>query len=196
VHFSTDYVFGQDVTRSSPWTEEDTPGPVSTYGISKLAGEHFVRSICDRHFVIRTCGLYGAWGAGGKGGNFIETMLRLAGSGRPVRVVNDQVCTPTYTRDLADAVVRLLHTGRFGLYHITSSGCCSWHQLATAIFQLSGLQVEAHPISTQEFGAAARRPAYSVLSNSRCELLGLPPMRSWREALADYLNERKRPVNN
>src|SRR5579883_2875705 len=100
VHFSTDYVFGLDADRGTPWTEADAPGPVSVYGLSKLAGEYQVRSICPRHFVVRTCGLYGLHGSGGKGGNFVETMLRVAGQGRPLRVVADQVCTPTWTVDL------------------------------------------------------------------------------------------------
>src|SRR5262249_53174380 len=105
VHFSTDHVFGVDSARTTPWTEADAPGPVSVYGASKLAGEHFVRAICSKHVVIRTCGLYGVWGSGGKGTNFVETMLRLAGQGKPLRVVADQRCTPTYTVDLAEAVV-------------------------------------------------------------------------------------------
>src|SRR6266851_3859431 len=103
-HFSTDYVFGLDSGRRTPYRETDAPGPVSVYGVSKLAGEHFVRAICPRHFVLRTCGLYGVWGSGGKGGNFVETMRRVAAQGKPLRVVHDQFCTPTYTVDLADAV--------------------------------------------------------------------------------------------
>src|SRR5262249_41359675 len=101
VHFSTDYVFGLDSNRTAPWREDDPPEPVSAYGTSKLTGEYFIRSICARHVVIRTCGLYGVSGSGGKGGNFVETMLRLAGQGKPLRVVADQHCTPTYTVDLA-----------------------------------------------------------------------------------------------
>src|SRR5262249_39271488 len=122
VHFSTDYVFGLDETRRQPWTESDAPGPVSVYGLSKLAGEYLVRSLCPRHLVIRTCGLYGVWGSGGKGGNFVETMLRLASQGKPLRVVDDQICTPSYTVDVADATVALLAAGRAGLYHVTNSG--------------------------------------------------------------------------
>src|SRR5262249_37279111 len=100
VHFSTDYVFGLAEARKAPWGEEDAPGPVSAYGASKLAGEYFVRAACACHVVLRTCGLYGVWGTGGKGTNFVETMLRLAGEGKPLRVVNDQTLTPSYTMDV------------------------------------------------------------------------------------------------
>src|SRR5262245_6590473 len=114
VHFSSDYVFGLDEQRQTPYGETDAPGPVSVYGLSKLAGEYLVRSNCPKHFVIRTCGLYGLWGSGGKGTNFVETMLRLAGQGKPLRVVADQICTPSYTVDVAAATVSLLATRRFG----------------------------------------------------------------------------------
>src|SRR6266542_3047653 len=108
VHFSTDYVFGLDETRRTPWTETDAPGPVSVYGLSKLAGEYLTRAICPRSFVVRSCGLYGLWGSGGKGGNFVETMLRVAGQGKPLRVVADQTCTPSYTVDVATAAAALI----------------------------------------------------------------------------------------
>src|SRR6516164_8778254 len=112
VHFSTDYVFGLDSNRTTPLETTDPPGPVSVYGMSKLCGEFAVRAECPKHFVIRTCGLYGVWGSGGKGGNFVETMLRLAGQGKPLRVVDDQHCTPSYTADVADTAVGLLRSER------------------------------------------------------------------------------------
>ena len=192
VHFSTDDVFGLDETRREPWAEMDAPGPVSVYGLSKLCGEYLVRSLCPRHFVIRTCGLYGVWGAGGKGGNFVETMLRRAAEGKPLRVVHDQTCSPTYTADLAAAVVALTATDRRGLYHLTSSGSCTWYEFARAIFEAAGVQADLAPIPSREFGAAARRPAYSVLSAAAYETLGLPAMRPWPQALAAYLDERRR----
>jgi dTDP-4-dehydrorhamnose reductase len=194
VHFSTDHVFGLDEQRRSPWNETDAPGPVSVYGLSKLAGEYLVRAICPRHLVIRTCGLYGLWGSGGKGGNFVETMLRLGAQGKPVRVVADQTCTPTYTPDLADATVALLGSGQSGLYHLTSSGACSWFEFAKAIFDLTGTRVEAVPITSGEYNAAARRPAYSVLAPEGIRGLGLQLLRPWRDAVAVYLAERSRKV--
>lgn len=187
VHFSTDYVFGLDAARFTPWTEADAPGPVSVYGLSKLAGEYLVRSTCPRHVVVRTCGLYGVWGSGGKGGNFVETMLRVAGQGKPLRVVADQTCTPSYTVDVADAVVALLSTGRHGLFHVTSAGDCTWFEFAREIFELADVRADLTAITSREFGAAARRPAYSVLAPSA----DVGPLRPWREALAAYLAERR-----
>jgi dTDP-4-dehydrorhamnose reductase len=192
VQFSTDHVFGLDATRHLPWGETDLPGPVNVYGLSKLSGEYLVRALCPHHIVLRTCGLYGLWGSGGKGGNFVETMLRLAGQSKPLRVVNDQICTPSSTTDVAEATVALLAAGGQGLYHLTNAGACSWHEFAATIFQLAGVPVELTPISSQEYGAAARRPSYSVLAAQRWKEQGLPPLRPWEEALADYLNQRRR----
>jgi dTDP-4-dehydrorhamnose reductase len=192
VHFSTDYVFGLEDGRRTPYAEADAPGPVSVYGLSKLAGEYLVRALCPRHFVVRTCGLYGVWGSGGKGGNFVETMLRLAGQGKPLRVVADQVCTPSYAADVAEAALALVRAGRHGLYHVRSGGACSWYEFARAIFELAGVRADVTPIASAEYGAAARRPAYSVLGMGAYEALGLPRLRPWREALAAYLEERAR----
>jgi dTDP-4-dehydrorhamnose reductase len=190
VHFSTDYVFGLDESRRTPYVETDAPGPVSVYGLSKLAGEYLVRALCPRHFVIRTCGLYGRWGSGGKGGNFVETMLRLAGQGKPVRVVSDQVCTPSYTVDVAAATVALLATGRYGLYHVTNSGHASWFEFARTIFGMARVEAHVLPISSAEYGARARRPCYSVLAMKAPAGVSLPPLRPWCEALAAYVGER------
>jgi dTDP-4-dehydrorhamnose reductase len=192
VHFSTDHVFGLDDRRQTPWAETDAPGPVSAYGLSKLAGEYLARALCPRHLVVRTCGLYGFASGGGKGSNFVETVLRLAAEGRPLRVVADQVCTPTSAADVAAAVVALLAKGRPGLYHVTSSGACSWYEFARAVFELAGVSAEVTPITSQEYGAAARRPGYSVLAPAGLALLNLPPLQPWREALADYLRQRQR----
>jgi len=191
VHFSTDYVFGLESVRATPYAEQDLPGPLGVYGLSKLAGEYIVRALVPKHFVIRTCGLYGAWGSGGKGGNFVETMLGLAGQGKPLRVVTDQVCTPSYTIDIAVATAALIATGQHGLYHLTNSGACSWFDFAKSIFEQAELKVSVVPITSREFGAPAPRPAYSVLANAACARLGLAPPRPWQEALAAYLAERR-----
>lgn len=190
VHFSSDYVFGLDPSRATPLADTDAPGPVSVYGLSKLAGEYLVRSICPKHLVIRTCGLYGVWGSGGKGGNFVETMLRVAGQGKPLRVVADQTCTPSYTVDVATATAALIATGRSGLFHVTNSGSCTWHEFAAAIFQQAGVSANLSPITSAEYGAAARRPGYSVLASEAYDRLGLPPLRSWQKALAAYFQEQ------
>lgn len=186
VYFSTDYVFGLDEMRRSPYHADDAPGPVNVYGRSKLAGEEFVRSLCPRSLIVRTCGLYGRWGTGGKGRNFVETMLRLAGEGKPLRVVADQVCTPSYTVDVAAATAALIAAGTTGIAHVTNAGACSWHEFAAAIFELAGVRADLTAITSREYGAAARRPSYSVLA---CD----PPLRPWREALQAYLQARAVP---
>jgi dTDP-4-dehydrorhamnose reductase len=192
VHFSTDYVFGLDTERRTPFSVSDAPGPVSVYGLSKLAGEYLVRANCPRHFVIRTCGLYGVWGSGGKGGNFVETMLRVAAAGKPLRVVDDQVCTPSFTVDVATATAALIETGRHGLYHVTNDGSATWHGFAAAILEMAGVKADLSPITSAQFGAPARRPAYSVLGNEALHNAGIPCPRHWKDALAVYLDERKR----
>jgi dTDP-4-dehydrorhamnose reductase len=196
VHFSSDYVFGLDEGRSAPYREADAPGPLSVYGLSKLAGEYLARAVCPRHLMLRTCGLYGARGVGGKGTNFVETMLRLAREGRPLRVVADQVCTPSYTVDVAAAAVALLQAGREGLYHLTNGGACSWHEFAGAVFALAGVRADLTAITSREYGAAARRPSYSVLDTAAAAAAGAGPLRPWREALADYLRERQGRAGN
>jgi dTDP-4-dehydrorhamnose reductase len=191
VHFSTDYVFGLDATRVAPLREDDPPGPVNVYGLSKLAGEYLARAECPDALVIRTCGLYGLWGGGGKGGNFVETMLRLAGEGKPIRVVTDQRCTPSYTADVAEAAAALVRAGASGLYHVTNVGSCTWYEFADELFRLSGLKPDLTPVTSAELGRPARRPAYSVLSTAKLAYEGFPAPRLWRQALAAYLVERR-----
>ena len=188
VHFSTDYVFGLDEKRQMAYVESDAPGPVSSYGLSKLAGEYFVRSLCPDHYIIRTCGLYGRHGAGGKGTNFVETMLKLATAGKSIRVVNDQILTPTSAADVAEATRQLVGVHRFGVYHLTNSGECSWYEFARAIFELAGVKADLQPITSAEYGSKARRPAYSVLRTEHPYLV--PTLRPWREALQAYLAAR------
>ncbi len=188
VHMSTDYVFGGE--KRAPYTEDDAPNPLNVYGVSKLAGEYFVRNICPKHFVIRTSGLYGVAGSSGKGGNFVETMIRMAKEGKPIRVVNDQVLTPTYTKDLAQKMRELLQTEAYGLYHISNGGQCSWYEFASKIFELLGLEPDFGPTTSVEFGAKARRPAYSVLAHEQLKRLGMDDLRPWPEALDAYLIEK------
>lgn len=190
LHFSTDYVFDGCLRR--PYTEADLPKPLSAYAVSKLAGEYFIRAIHDRHFIIRTCGLYGIAGSSGKGGNFVETMLRLAVEGKEIRVVNDQVLTPTSAKELAGKVRQLVETRAYGLYHITNNGACSWYEFAASIFEMAGLTPRLQPTTSAAFGARAMRPAYSVLDNASLRSLGLDDLRHWRNALEEYLKGRGR----
>jgi dTDP-4-dehydrorhamnose reductase len=188
VHFSSDYVFGGE--KRTPYRESDLPQPLSIYAMSKLAGEFAARRYCSRHYVIRTCGLYGMGGSRSKGGNFVETMLRLAAQKKTIRVVADQIVTPTSTADLAERVLPLIASERYGLYHMTSAGQCSWYDFAAEVFRLAKVSADLHPIDSNSFGAAARRPAYSVLDNCEMRMAGIADFRPWQEALAEYLRRR------
>jgi dTDP-4-dehydrorhamnose reductase len=185
MYFSTDYVF--DGARHTPYTEADLPNPISAYGTTKLAGELLIRSAWSKHYILRPCGLYGTAGAMGKGGNFVNTMLRLAREGKPVRVIHDQVCTPTFTQDLAAQIAILIETNQYGTYHTTNDGACSWYEFACEIFRLAGLTPQVTPITSAEFNAPAQRPAYSVLENRALRKLGIDHMRDWHAALAEYI---------
>jgi dTDP-4-dehydrorhamnose reductase len=185
VQISTDYVF--DGRSKKPYTEKSEPLPLSVYGNSKLSGEFLVRTIAKKFILVRTCGLYGKAGSRGKGGNFVQTMLAKAKRGEPIRVVNDQVVTPTYTLDLANQLARILPTAHLGLFHMTNEGSCTWYEFARAIFELSGIEADLTPTSSDVFRAPATRPKYSVLENARLKELGLNTMRHWRDALAAYL---------
>ncbi|HEV3278632.1 MAG TPA: dTDP-4-dehydrorhamnose reductase [Terriglobia bacterium] len=189
VHFSTDYVF--DGAQTEPYVETDRPGPLSVYAASKLAGE-YLAATHPRHFVIRTCGLFGLGGSRSKGGNFVETMLRAAAQGKTLRVVSDQVVTPTSTAELARKVTELIGTGAYGLYHITAHGSCSWFEFARAIFELEGVRADLLPTTSEAFGAPARRPLYSVLRNRRLEALGFDNLAPWHDGLERYLAERRK----
>jgi len=191
LHMSTDYVFGGDKARRAPYVETDTPAPINVYGVSKLAGEHFVRYLLDRYFILRVTGLYGVAGSSGKGGNFVELMLRLSKEGKPIRVVDDQRMTPTYTVDLAHQIKVLIETERYGVYHATSQGSCTWYEFAAEIFRQSGLAPDLSKAQTGDFGEKATPPAYSVLENKALQAIGLDRMRPWQEALAAYLKERR-----
>jgi dTDP-4-dehydrorhamnose reductase len=184
-HVSTDYVF--DGSSSTPYTESSAPRPLSVYANSKLAGEYLVRSTSRKYFVIRSCGLYGHAGSQGKGGNFVETMLKKALNREPIQVVNDQTTTPTSTADLARQMAVLLPTSNYGLFHMTNEGSCSWYEFAGAVFELTGIPADLKPTTSALYKSPALRPRYSVLENQRLKDLGLNQMLHWREALAEYL---------
>jgi len=192
VHVSTDFVFGSDTSRHEPYAESDETGPLGAYALSKLGGELYVRSGCPDHLVVRTCGLYGhAARRRTGGGNFVETMLRLGSAGGPIRVVDDQRCTPTSARVLATAIDSLLDSGCSGLYHATCAGSTTWYELARVIFERTGQDVEVEAITTSEFGAEAQRPGYSVLDCGRLTRdTGYTPP-DWNDALTEYLASRE-----
>jgi dTDP-4-dehydrorhamnose reductase len=194
MHFSTDFVFG-GYDKSTPFTENDCPAPVSVYSISKLAGEFVLRYMMKKYYLLRVCGLYGHSGSLGKGYNFVELMIRLANEGKDIKVVDDQVLTPTSTKDIAEKLYELIQTEKYGLYHMTNSGSCSWYEFACEIFKQAGLAPNISPTTSESFGSKAKRPAYSVLDNKNLRAAGLADLRPWKEALADYIKERKE-LNN
>jgi len=189
VHFSTDYVF--DGARTTPYREDDAPNPLNVYGASKLRGEELARERCGRAVVFRVSGLFGLARSSGKGGtNFVETILRLAEEGRPLRVVTDQVLGPSYTRDLARKVWRVLPARAHALYHLTNAGQTSWYDFARRALELAGRRADLRPVTSAEYGARARRPAYSVLAHDHLRALGEDDLRPWDAALAAYVAAR------
>lgn len=179
MHVSTDYVFDGNGTR--PYRETDPTGPQGAYGRTKLAGEEFVREFGHRHFIIRTAWLYG------DGKNFVRTMLRLAQTNDKVRVVMDQVGSPTSAAELAKAIAYLLPTENYGLFHGTCEGDCSWAQFTEEIFRLAGKRTKVEAITSEEYGAAAKRPAYSILENYMLKMTTDFMFADWHDAIAAYI---------
>lgn len=185
VHVSTDYVF--DGTKGAPYEEDDPPHPLSVYGVSKLAGEMVVAASGAPFLIVRTSAVFASGGSRGKGGSFVERIVARARAGDPLRVVHDQVLSPTYAPDLAAAVVALVEAGARGLFHVTGSGSTSWHAFAVAALRLAGVDAAVQAVKAKEYAAPAARPAYSVLSNRRYLSLGLPAPRDWEAGLRDLL---------
>jgi dTDP-4-dehydrorhamnose reductase len=184
VHLSTDYVF--DGTASAPYREVDIPNPMSVYGQSKLQGENYIRQIGGDHLIIRTAWLYGP-----RGKNFVEAILGQAAEGRQIQVVNDQKGSPTFTRDLSQAIKGLLPIPEQGIFHLSNSGSCTWFEFALKILEEGGFKgVAVRAISSDELGRPAKRPAYSILDNSRYERISGKKMRSWQGALKEYFPSR------
>ena len=186
VHVSTDYVFGDGAQR--PLLEIDLPQPLSVYAASKLAGEHLIASVLDDHIIVRTAAIYGTAACRAKGGrNFIGTMLHLAATRPEVKVVTDEITTPTYTRALAAQMRLLAEQGDPGLYHATCQGSCSWYEFAQAIFEETNTDVNLIATTSAEFQSPVRRPSYSVLENRHAQAQELDIMPTWREGLRAYL---------
>lgn len=182
VYVSTDYVF--DGLLGRPYTEFDCVAPRSVYGRTKEAGEQLVRQTLAEHYIVRT-----SWVLGTAGSNFVTTMLRLGRERDELAVVDDQTGSPTFTFDLAPAIRRLAVTGRYGTYHLTNSGQCTWFELARAVFGHAGITVGLGPTDTATFGAPAPRPAFSVLENRMAALAGLEPLPHWEESLVALLDD-------
>ncbi len=180
VHFSTDYVF--DGETKTGYKENDQPKPISFYGKTKAEAEKTLKKKTDEIFLIRTSGLYGP-----NGKNFVDAILEKAKTGTPLTIVNDQICKPTYSLDLARAVRELIEMQpEYGTYHLVNEGAVSWYEFAKKIVEFAQLKVDVKPISSKEYKAAAKRPANSTLLNTKMKHL-----RPWSEALADYLARKQ-----
>ncbi len=194
MHVSTDYVF--DGAKGQPYVEDDNPLPLNAYGISKLAGEHFVRATTERYFVIRSSGLYGTSLCRAKGGlNFVELMLKLAKDRGEVKVVDSEFVTPTSTAELAQQIVRLSRSDAYGLYHATAEGSCSWYEFAREIFEATNTAVRLNVAGQNEFPAKVPRPKYSVLENRALKSRGLNVFKPWQDGLHAYLAQRVKPAS-
>lgn len=182
VYISTDFVF--DGAKGEPYTEDDAPNPINHYGASKLAGEEHVKDLCPKHFIVRTAWLYGE-----NGKSFPRSILNAAQTKKELKVVADQIGSPTLTTDLASAIRDLIDTSAYGIYHITNKGSCSWCEFAKAILSYAGINdVEVLPISSEEWPSPTRRPKYSVLRHLALELQGRDNLRPWEEALQDFIS--------
>jgi dTDP-4-dehydrorhamnose reductase len=186
VHLSTNYVFSGD--REEPYSEDDRPNPRSIYAISKLAGEHAALAYCPGALVVRGSGLYGRHGSASKGGNFVQRVIHRARQQGSLKMVADQRLTPTYTADLAEALIAAVERDVSGLLHLTNSGSCSWHEFTLAIMETAGIDVQVEPVSTVRAPGGADRPLNGVLSSERAGEVALSSLRSWDAALEDYMS--------
>lgn len=184
VYISTDYVF--DGSGETPFQVKDFTNPIGYYGETKLIGEQVVQNLIEKYFIVRI-----SWVFGLNGNNFVKTMLRLGQERTELNVVDDQIGSPTYTRDLAELIVSMVQSDKYGVYHATNEGYCSWADFADAIFSEAELNVKVNRISSNEFPTKAKRPANSRLDKSQLELNGFKRLPQWNDALTRYIKEIK-----
>ncbi len=187
VQYSTDYVF--DGVKGRPYVEGDVPNPLNVYGVTKLTGEYFVRNYCRKHYVIRISGIYGKVPCRAKGGNFITTMMNAAKEKPVVKVVNDEILTPTSVEEIAKNTMSLLGAESYGMYHMTAEGECSWYEFARVIFETLKLETPLVECSVADFPSVVKRPFYSVLENSGLKKLNINDMPHWRDSLTSFLKK-------
>jgi dTDP-4-dehydrorhamnose reductase len=185
VHYSTDYVF--DGHKKQPYIETDACNPLNVYAVTKLAGENLVLNYANQPYVIRVSGIYGKVPCRAKGGNFITTMLKLAKEKPEVKVVDDEILTPTPTSAIAENTLALISKDAYGLYHMTCEGQCSWYEFAKTIWDVLQLKTPLYPTTVAAFTSPVKRPFYSVLENQKLKQLGINQMPDWKDALVNYL---------
>lgn len=193
VHISSDYVFdGNGIKNGNgnirPYIENDITNPQSVYGRTKLAGEKLVSEKTNKYFIIRTAWLYG------EGKNFVRTMINLSKTNDEIRVVNDQIGSPTSTSELANMIEKLIETEKYGIYHGTCEGYCSWYDFTCEIYKIMNIQTKVIPVTTEEFPRPAKRPKYSVLENKKLNDLGIYKFKEWQDALKIYLDKEIKNV--
>ncbi|MFV8827441.1 dTDP-4-dehydrorhamnose reductase [Alkalihalobacterium sp. APHAB7] len=182
VYLSSDYIFSGEKT--TPYIERDEPNPKNIYGMSKWLGEQLIQSSTSKFHIVRTSWLFGSGGE-----NFVKTILKLAKQNKEIKVVNDQVGSPTYTKDLAGVIMQLIYK-KFGIYHVSNMGCCTWYMFAKHILKQAGYDPGLiQPTTTQEYGARATRPAYSALGHESLQREGIPDPRGWQEAVNEFIRE-------
>ncbi|MFJ8102265.1 dTDP-4-dehydrorhamnose reductase [Lysinibacillus sp. NPDC096212] len=181
-YISTDYVFNGQA--DSPYNEYMNVEPLGVYGQSKYAGEFLTQTLSTKYFIVRTAWVYGEFGP-----NFVKTMLKLAEEKTELGVVYDQVGSPTYTVDLAEFLIELVQTEKYGVYHCTNSGTCSWYEFAKEIFNIANKNIIVNPLTSEQFPRPAKRPVYSVLGDLAVKVNGFTPRRHWKEALYEYINK-------
>ncbi|AZR80016.1 MULTISPECIES: dTDP-4-dehydrorhamnose reductase [Bacillus cereus group] len=181
-YVSTDYVF--DGTKDTPYKADDQTNPQTVYGKSKLVGEQYTQEYCSKSYIVRTSWVFGLYG-----NNFVKTMLRLAEENKELGIVHDQVGSPTYTTDLARFIISLVQTDKYGVYHGSNSGVCSWYEFAKEIFKQSNIEIVVNPLKTEDFPRPAARPKYSVLDKGMIEENGFESLQNWKEALKDFLKK-------
>jgi dTDP-4-dehydrorhamnose reductase len=187
IHISTDYVFEGNEKKNTPLEENDKLGPKTVYGKTKLEGEKLVMENCDKYFILRTAWLYG------EGKNFVKTMINLSKKNKELKVVNDQIGSPTYAKDLANAIKEIVEkkSEKYGIYHVTNKGQVSWYEFAKKIFEIKKIEIKVNPCTSEEYPRPAPRPHYSVLSDKKWIESGFTPMRNYEEALKEYLDSLK-----
>ncbi len=180
IYISTDYVF--DGTKDGEYTEQDTPNPINVYGKTKYEGEVYVQELLEKYYIVRI-----SWVFGENGNNFIDTMLRLAKDRDEINVINDQVGSPTYTKDLAPLLVDMIETDKYGVYHVTNEGYCTWYEFAKEIFRIADVDIKVNPITTKEYPTKAVRPMNSKMSKEKLYYINLKTLENWKIAVQKYL---------
>ena len=180
IYISTDYVF--DGTKDGKYTEDDLPNPINVYGKTKYEGELYVQELLEKYYIVRI-----SWVFGENGNNFVDTMLRLSKDRKSLNVINDQVGSPTYTKDLAKLLVDMIETNKYGIYHATNEGYCTWYDFAKYIFKIADIDIQVNKINTSKYPTKARRPSNSKMSKEKLKNMGFTTLRNYKSALYEYI---------